>query len=218
MQTTFFEQVASLKLEGDLRLNIQVQTDGQMIVSVLLSNKQVKDKAVKKIPPLVLTGTSTEVDEGFFPAITAPLQKTNTLLCNISAHEKAFDKASKENRIVKDKEADLKKEKDAKRKKFDEQMKKVDELEKKNKIGEAIGALPKLSEFPMFEEEIKKKSNALRNQHGSLSLFDPPASSQEDSNSNDSHDENDEEEQEEEGEEEEQDEDDRFDEETDKHD
>lgn len=50
-------------------------------------------------------------------------------------------------------------------------MKKVDDLVKLKKIGEAIGQLPDLKQFPEFETEIKKKSQELRGQHSSLSLF-----------------------------------------------
>lgn len=172
METTFFSQVAMLNLTGNIRLTIQPQEEGQMIVSLLLSNKDVKDAAVAKIPPLVLKGSATELDAGFFEAVTQPVQRTNQLLCNLVAHEKAMEKAGKENRIQKDKENELRKDKEAKQKKFDEQMKKVVELEKQKKIGQALGALPKLADFPAFAEEIQKKSNELKKQHGSFSLFE----------------------------------------------
>lgn len=171
MQTNFFSQVKQLGLTGNLRVNIQPQDNGELIVSLLLDTSFVKDKAAKMIPPLMLKGSENDLDNGFFEAITKPVQQTQTLLLNMQEHLTASDKAQKESRMVKDKQDNDKKEKDSKRKRFDEQMKKVDELAKQKKIGEAIGQLPDLKSFPEFESEIKKRSQELRSQHSTLSLF-----------------------------------------------
>ena len=171
MQTNFFSQIKQLNVVGNIRLNIQPQENGELIVSLLLDTSHVKDKAAKLIPPLVLKGSDSELDNGFFYAVTQPITSTQSLLVNMQQHVEAMDKAQKESRIVKDKQDVQKKDKDAKKKRFDEQMKKVDDLVKLKKIGEAIGQLPDLKQFPEFETEIKKKSQELRGQHGSLSLF-----------------------------------------------
>lgn len=171
MKTSFFSSVASLQLQGNLRINIQLQAAGNMLVSVLLSDDLVKDNAVQLIPPLVLKGDPSELDEGFFDALHTPLQQTSALITNLSAYEKAMEKAQKESKQEKDKAATMNREKDSKRKRFEEQMKKVEELEKQKKIGEAIGQLPDTKVYPEFEEEIKKKAQQLRSQHGTLSLF-----------------------------------------------
>ncbi len=176
METNFFQQIADLQLSGNIRLNIQPQQDNKLLVSLLLTSDQVKDKAAYNIPPLLLNGTPLELDNGFFEAVTNPIQKTNGLLCNLIEHEKGMEKAQKESRVEKDKAEASKKDKEGKRKKFDEQMKKVEELEKLKKIGEAIGQLPDVKLFPEFTEEIKKKSQQLRSQHGTLSLFEEPVS------------------------------------------
>ncbi|MES2328566.1 MAG: PRTRC system protein E [Bacteroidota bacterium] len=176
METNFFQQIADLQLSGNIRLNIQPQSDNKLLVSLLLTSDQVKDKTAYNIPPLLLNGTPLELDNGFFEAVTKPIQKTNGLLCNLIEHEKGMEKAQKESRVEKDKAEASKKDKEGKRKKFDEQMKKVEELEKLKKIGEAIGQLPDLKLFPEFTEEIKKKSQQLRSQHGTLSLFEEPVS------------------------------------------
>lgn len=175
MKTNFFTQIAALGVTtGTLRVNIQPQQSGILIVSVLLADETVKDKAAQLIPPLVLKGSATELDEGFFGAIQSPIQQTSTLIVNMGAYETAMTKAGKESRQQKEQEATTQKEKDTKRKKFDEQMKKVEDLEKLKKIGEAIGQLPDLQQFPEFSEEIKKKNQQLRSQHGTLSLFEEP--------------------------------------------
>lgn len=171
MQTNFFSQIKLLNVTGNLRLNIQPQENGELIVSLLLDTTHIKDKAAKLIPPLVLKGSDRDLDNGFFQAINQPVQTTQSLLLNMQQHVEALDKANKESRIEKDKQDTQKKDKDGKRKKFDEQMKKVDDLVKIKKIGEAIGQLPDLKQFPEFETEIKKKSQELRGQHSSLSLF-----------------------------------------------
>lgn len=171
MQTNFFTNLSALGVTGTFRLIIQPQSDGAMIVSLLLADDSLKDKAQQNIPPLVLKGTAADLDEGFFNAVKAPIQQTVTLLTNMSTYEKALNTAQRDSK----QETNLKKDKEGKRKKFDEQMKKVEELEKQKKIGEAIGQLPDIKLFPEFSEEIKKKSQQLRSQHGTLSLFEPPA-------------------------------------------
>src|SRR3989339_194440 len=171
MLTNFFSRIKLLNVTGNLRMNIQPQENGELIVSLLLDTSHIKDKSAKLIPPLVLKGSDSDLDNGFFQAISQPVQTTQSLLVNMQQHVEALDKANKESRIEKDKQDTQKKDKDGKRKKFDEQMKKVDDLVKLKKIGEAIGQLPDLKQFPEFETEIKKKSQELRGQHSSLSLF-----------------------------------------------
>lgn len=175
MKTNFFSQIAALGVTaGTLRVNIQPQQAGNLIVSVLLTDETVKDKAAQLIPPLVLKGSATELDDGFFGAIQSPIQQSSTLIANMGAYETAMNKAGKESRQEKEREASTLKEKDSKRRKFNEQMKKVEDLEKLKKIGEAIGQLPDLQQFSEFSEEIKKKSQQLRSQHRTLSLFEEP--------------------------------------------
>lgn len=175
MKTNFFSQIAAMGVTAStLRVNIQPQQAGNLIVSVLLADDTVKDKAAQLIPPLVLKGSATELDDGFFGAIQSPIQQTSALIANMGAYETAINKAGKESRQEKEREATSQKEKDSRRKKFDEQMKKVEDLEKLKKIGEAIGQLPDLQQFPEFSDEIKKKNQQLRSQHGTLSLFEEP--------------------------------------------
>ena len=117
MQTNFFSLVKQLNLSGNLRMNIQSQQNGELIVSLLLDTSFVKDNAAKLIPPLVLKGSDNELDNGFFEAIEKPVMDTQTLLLNMQAHIKASDKAQKESRIVKDKENSQKKDRDIKQEK-----------------------------------------------------------------------------------------------------
>ncbi|SJZ85226.1 PRTRC system protein E [Sediminibacterium ginsengisoli] len=171
METNFFTIINDLNLTGNLRINIILQQDKQMIVTVLLDSSHIKDKAASMIVPLVLRGASSDLDAGFFKEIKVPLHNTTTLLQNLEAHEKSIENAQKKSRQELEKQDSLKKEKSSKQKKFDEQMKKVDDLYKQKKIGEAIGQLPDIKQYPEFEAEIRKKSQELRSQHNALSLF-----------------------------------------------
>ncbi|MES2373399.1 MAG: PRTRC system protein E [Bacteroidota bacterium] len=168
MLTNFFQQIAAMNLTGNIRLNIQPQDDATMTVSLLLVNDSLKDKSANKIPPLILKGSIEELDQKFFDTIKVPVQKTNQLLCNMKEHEAALKNIQNNNNKTSSAPVGSK---DAKRKKFDEQMKKVSDLERLNKIGEAIGQMPDTKTYPEFETEIKNKMQQLRSKHGTLSLF-----------------------------------------------
>jgi PRTRC genetic system protein E len=177
MKTDFFQQIAALNLKGNLLISIQPK-ENLLVVSVLLKNDEVKDEAVSKIPPLTMTASAAEFDAEFFGTISRPIQRTNQLFCNLLDYEKAQEKAYKENRIEKNKQTEQRKTKDANRKKFDDQMKKVTDLESQKKYGEAIGQMPDLKTFPEFTMEINHKMWELRKLHGTLDLFEqeePPA-------------------------------------------
>lgn len=173
METNFFHQLAVLNVTGNIRLNIQPQDDGKMTVSLLLINESFKDKTANNIPPLILKGSIEELDLKFFESITTPVQKNNQLLCNMKEHELALNNTQTTSNS-KANAGSANKDKDNKRKRFDEQMKKVMDLEKLNKIGEAIGQMPDTKAYPEFETEIKTKMQQLRGKHGSLSLFGEP--------------------------------------------
>lgn len=170
METNFFKQLNNLKLTGNTRLNILSLPDGTMTVSILLMNDALKDKSANQIPPLIIKGSIEELDQKFFETITSPIQKTNQLLCNMREHEQALKNVQTSN-SSKTNSGSGNKDKDGKRKRFEEQMKKVNDLEKSNKIGEAIGQMPDAKIYPEFEEEIKTRMQQLRAKHGTLSLF-----------------------------------------------
>lgn len=169
MQTNFFSTLSSLNLDGNFRLNIQRQPDNKMLVTVLLVHDNVNDKSVKQIPALVLAGFTDDLDKEFFDSIQQPVQKQNTLLCNLSAHEKALEKTKNDSA---NKSTSSPANSGGKRKRFDEQMKKVTDLEKQQKYGQAIAQIPKEKEYPEYAGEISKKIQELKSKHGSLSLFE----------------------------------------------
>lgn len=171
MKTNFFENIKDLQLAGDLRINIQNDTDGKMKVAVFLVNEKVDDKAKKMIPPLNFCGTPEKLDEGFFEALTSPVKQADGLLSNMQEFSNSLEQARKESKMEKDKEELEKKGRDDRKKKYDLQIKKVNELEEQKKFGEAIGAIPKETDFPEQADEIKTRLESLRKQHSTLSLF-----------------------------------------------
>jgi PRTRC genetic system protein E len=171
METNFFQQISALGVIGNIVLNIQPISPEQMIVSVLITNDSIKDKAIKNIPPMVLDGSIADLDEKFFTAITEPVKKTTELFRNLAEHEKGLKTAQGSNNMQRGKNEAEKKDKDGKRKQYDEKMKKVDELEKEKKYGQAIAQMPDVKLFPEFANEINKKMTQLRSNHGTLDLF-----------------------------------------------
>jgi len=171
MATNVFRGLHQLYPNGNWIINI-TSGEGKMIVSVLPVSDKLNDKAVKLIPPMNLSGTPQELDESFFSAIQKPVEKTVALFTNLEGYEAAVEKAKAQSKMESDKKDKAKKEAGDKNTKYEAQMKKVTELETQNKIGEAIGQLPKAEDFPDRAEEIKKKLEELRGKHGTLSLFD----------------------------------------------
>ena len=170
MQTNFFNTLSSFGLQGDLKIHIRFGKDS-LAVSILLNNDNVEDAAKHKIPPLNFTGSAADLDHGFFSSLKQPLQKTNELLLNLSAYEKAQEETLKASRQERDKKDRDKKEKDEKSKRFDAQMKKVEELEKEGKFREAYAQLPKASDYPEYEEKLKEKKQFLTEKFEQPSLF-----------------------------------------------
>jgi PRTRC genetic system protein E len=172
MKTNFFEAIAALHAEGDWKMTIKKDGGEQLIVSLLLSNEKCGDEARKLVPPMILKGTATELDEGFFKAIEQPVKQTAGLFTNMENYLRQLDEAKWHSKMESEKQDREKKEKEELRKKYEAQMKKVEELEEKEKWGEAIGQLPKAEQFPEQAEDIKKKGDELRKKHSSLSLFE----------------------------------------------
>jgi hypothetical protein len=171
METNFFQQIASLNTTANIRITIQSLPDKTMVVSILAVQEELADKAVNKIPSLLLKGSAEKIDAAFFGTISEPVKKTDELITNLLNYQNSVEKAKGESRIQKDKEASDKKVRDARKPKYDEQMKKVAELEAKKLYGQAIAQMPDPKLFPEFAEEIKTKLTSLRGSNGTLSLF-----------------------------------------------
>lgn len=171
MNTNFFSTIQAIGFTGSIKLHIQQEANGIFIVSVLLENRNVEDNARHLIPPLLLNGSSEELDSGFFECITKPVKKTSELFLNMKQYEMAQEEARKASKAEQDKKDKEKKEKEESKKKFDTQMKKVDELEKQNKFREACAQLPKTEDYPDEAERLDEKRKFLTEKFEQPSLF-----------------------------------------------
>ena len=89
MKTNFFEQVAGLKIDGNLLININTDKNGLMTVSAMLSK-------AGNIPPMVFSALAHELDEAFFDKLTEPVKQTKGLITNLDSYKKELDKAKKQ--------------------------------------------------------------------------------------------------------------------------
>lgn len=183
MITNFFQNIASLNLQGVWKLAITTDEQGNFIVSQLF-HATCGDKAANLIVPLTLSGTAGDLDEGFFDKVTEPTLKSAGLQVNMEAHLKSVEQAKAASKMEQDKKnkekqanatATAKKAEDVempepkmskedKKKAFDEAMEKVTELLKKFKFSEALTFLPTVEDHPNKEHEITKKRRYLEQQ------------------------------------------------------
>ena len=171
METNFFQAIAGMELQGDLKITVSKGTDNQLIVSLLLRNDKVGDDAKNLIPPMVFRGTAAEIDEAFFEKITIPLKQTDGLLTNMEQYLKQVEEAKLQSKLEKDKEEKQRREKEERKKKYEGMMKKVNEAEEGKKYQEAIAAMPKEKDFPEYADEIMKRMESLRAKNGQLALL-----------------------------------------------
>jgi PRTRC genetic system protein E len=92
MKTNFFEQISALEFQGALNLNLMKNAEGHITISVYLPNATT-DTAGNIIPPMILKGNSTELDEEFFGTIAAPVKETAGLFANMDAYQQSLKKA-----------------------------------------------------------------------------------------------------------------------------
>lgn len=184
MTTNFFQNIASLNLQGVWKMAITTDDKGNFIVSQLF-HTTCGDKAANLIVPLTLSGSAEELDEGFFDKVTEPNLKSAGLQVNMEAHLKSVEQAKAASKLEQDKKnkekatasatATAKKFEDAEipevkiskedmKKAYDEAMEKVTELIKKFKFSEALTLLPTAEDHPNKENEITKKRKYLEQQ------------------------------------------------------
>ncbi len=184
MTTNFFENITALNVPGKWTLAIHTDEQGQFTVSALFTALHNADNATKVIPPMLLKGTATEMDEGFFETITQPVQQTAGLYSNLNAYHKELEKARLASKMVQDKKnktapkpkiategSDENDNEDDdnievgepkpstvdKRKAYAEAMVKISELNAACKYAEAIELLPPITDYPEKEAELKTK-------------------------------------------------------------
>jgi PRTRC genetic system protein E len=180
MTTNFFENITALNVPGNWKLAIHADEQGQFTVSALFTALHNADNATKAIPPLLLKGTAPELDEGFFEAITQPVQQTAGLYNNLNAYHKELEKARLASKMVQDKKnktapkpttetgepdeendnieiGEPQPNKEEKRKAYVQTMIKINELNAACKYEEALAILPTATDYPEKEAELKTK-------------------------------------------------------------
>ena len=182
MTTNFFQNIASLNLQGVWKLVITTDEQGNFTVSQLF-HTTCGDKAVHLIVPLTLSGTAEELDEGFFDTVTEPTLKSAGLQANMEAHLKSVEAAKAASKLEQDKKSkekaqattaaknstdaelpEVKVSKEEKKKAYDEAMEQVNELIKKLKFSDALNILPATEDHPAKENELTKKRRYLEQQ------------------------------------------------------
>jgi len=171
MQTNFFEHIAALDLQGELKLTIVKTKDNTLTVSLLLNNDSCGDEAKNLIPPLILKGTAEELNAGFFPNIQAPLQVTSQLFVNMESYMKQREAAQLQSQMEKDKAKKTEQQKSEKDKKYEGALKKAQELQAEGRFREAWVKLPDPSAFPEHADDIRKRKSELSAQFEQTSLF-----------------------------------------------
>ncbi|MFA6083443.1 PRTRC system protein E [Mucilaginibacter sp.] len=199
MKTNFFENIAAMNVPGNWKLTLHTDEQGGFTVSALFTALHNADNATKAIPPILLKGTATELDEGFFETITQPVQQTAGLYNNLNAYHKELEKARLASKMVQDKKnktAAKPKPETAEsgeddngdieigepkpnaadmKKAYTEAMQKISELNAACKYAEAIEILPSPEDYPEKAAELKGKLGDLtrkKNQMAqALSLF-----------------------------------------------
>jgi hypothetical protein len=171
MQTNFFSLLAELAPNLDWNIRITKMEDNQLKVFILPYNDSVKDPAKHIIQPLIFTESAEKLNNDFFTAIEEPVKGVAKQFGNMESHAKSMEESRKKSQMEKEARDKEEKEKKEKKTKYEAMMKKVADLEKAEKWGEAIGAMPNAEEYAPWADEINKKMEELKGKSTALSLF-----------------------------------------------
>jgi PRTRC genetic system protein E len=201
MKTNFFEHIGNLHVAGNFKIGIHTDDKGSLTVSVLFTADSAGDKATNAIIPIIYKGTAQELDEGFFEALSKPVQATAGLYTNLEAYLKSVEQAKINSKQEQDKkakainskatapkkdgenpgddegeqpEASLPKvDKEQKKREYDNAMQQVTAMNEACRYAEALAILPSVLDYPEKTAEInKRKAELERNQKLRDSLKD----------------------------------------------
>lgn len=171
----FFNYLSQIMSSGvDYHLTISKTAGDKLVVVLTPKMNGLKDPAQNRIMPLHLVGTPQELDHGFFPAVTTPIQKAAGLLSNMAEYEKNLEAAAKESKAAKDKKDEESKAERAKKEKYNGFVKKADELEAAGNLDGAITQLQqaRLHATDKTTKTVDDKIAALRKKMSQGSLFE----------------------------------------------
>lgn len=170
MKTEFFQNLTALDSSGQWQITVKPIPENKLVVSVLFSST-CGDEAAKLVPPIILKGTAAELDEGFFTALTSPVQQTAALFSNMDAFMVQKDQAEKQSQMAKAEQTRQQKEQAEKTNRYDAAMKIVDALAAEGKFREAFIKLPDPGEFEGKAEIIRKRRAELTAKFSQPQLF-----------------------------------------------
>jgi len=170
MKTNFFRMLDRLHPTGGWILGI-ARKDNQMVISIRLSD----DGFGKNIPPMLLSGTPEELDEGFYDSMEKPVERTTSLFLNLAEYTQSLesskaaikDKASSKSA----KPSDIAPTGADKKSAFEELIKKVQDLNANCKYADALAILPTAEDYPERATEIEKLKSELERKKAQLSLL-----------------------------------------------
>lgn len=183
MRTNFFQAIQRLNGTGAWIFNITFSAENQIVVSVVLKDKESMDSKFP-LPPMVYRGTPQELDEGIFDALIQPVEETNSLFANISAYNKGLAdvkakitaKPKAENKsatkeLEKGGNTENQQEPKTERPKFEDILMEINKLNAACKYAEALALLPVVQTYPDKKAEIEKLSKELEWKSKQLSLL-----------------------------------------------
>ncbi|MBR0116447.1 MAG: PRTRC system protein E [Prevotella sp.] len=157
----FFKLIAEHLQDGQ-QITLVIKKSGQnLVTSVLPDTKGVKDAAVKNIPPLTMSGTPEDYEEGFAASLK-PLDKAIGLLTELSDYEAEVEEARKKSAIA---EAE-KKESDKRKKQFNDLLNLARKNKDEHKFKDARAILAKAA---AIEGSDKKAVDAIEKEIVKLS-------------------------------------------------
>lgn len=163
MNANFFGQLAQLDITGTVQITVAKTAENNLVVSTIVNNENCGDKAKELIMPLILRGTASEMDEGYFEHIRVPMQEASGLMINMEAHMKQLEEAKRHSAMEKGKADKEKKARDERDKKYKDAMQKAADFEKEGRYRDAWAKVPEPSQFPEHAEAIRKRKTELSN-------------------------------------------------------
>lgn len=134
----FFKLVADNLQEGQ-KINMTILKKGDKLVASLMADTTgVKDKAVTELPPMVISGTPEEFEEGFADAFK-PLASTFSLIADAKSYEDSVEEARKNTEMAKKAKEKLADDK----KKFADSLALAKKLKDEHKFKDAKSVLEK---------------------------------------------------------------------------
>ena len=137
----FFTKLSQSMTSGtSVTMTIHSQNE-ILTVSVYPKSKGLKDEAKNHLQPIVLTGAAEELDNGFFDAVTKPIQRAAGLLTSMKEFETSLDLVEAQKKETQEQQKNADKQTQDRKAKCDKLIARADTLEDEGKIEEALKIL-----------------------------------------------------------------------------